>query len=332
MIRAKSLIGFVVIVILSVSVIFNPFSKTYISELRSNSVYVSTQDVSNLQDLIEAAAKKFNKAPSDAKIDRVWKAMPGYNGLEVDVEASYNKMIKEKAFDVQKIVFKQIPPKIHLEDLPPSPIYRGHPEKPAVSFLINVAWGNEYLPSILATLKENKVHATFFLEGRWVKENPDLAKMIADGGHEIGNHSYSHPNMANISSYRMKEELVKTNEIIEATTGKTVTWFGPPAGAFREETVLIADSLHMKTVMWTVDTIDWREPTPEQLIQRVISKVHPGAMILMHPTKATEKALNTLISEIRSKNLRIGTVTKLMDEERIIKREELDMEENTQHP
>jgi len=65
-----------------------------------------------------------------------------------------------------------------------------------VSFLINVAWGNEYLPDILATLKKQNVKASFFLEGRWVQKNPELAKMIVEAGHEVGNHSYTHPDMS----------------------------------------------------------------------------------------------------------------------------------------
>ena len=69
-----------------------------------------------------------------------------------------------------------------------------------VSFIINVAWGNEYLSDMLATLKKHHVSATFFLEGRWVQKNPELAKMIADAGHEVGNHSFTHPDMKNLST------------------------------------------------------------------------------------------------------------------------------------
>ena len=94
-----------------------------------------------------------------------------------------------------------------------------------VSFIINVAWGNEYIPDMLATLKKHQVYATFFLEGRWVKNNPDLAKMIVDAGHEVGNHSYSHPDMRTLESIKVREELKKTNEMIEVTTGEKVKWF-----------------------------------------------------------------------------------------------------------
>ncbi|MCJ8006313.1 polysaccharide deacetylase family protein [Lederbergia wuyishanensis] len=318
MFSSKNLIALVLIAILSLSAIFNPYTNQYVKQLQSNSIFVSKHQ-GELYDLIIKAADYYQIEPQNAKIDRVWKAMPGYNGIKVDIEASYQKMKKDNKYDEKKLVFIQIQPDVHLSDLPPSPIYRGHPEKPMVSFLINVAWGNEYIPSMLATLKKNKVHATFFLEGRWAKENPELTKMIADGGHEIGNHSYSHPNMQVLSAAETRQELSKTNEIIEATTGKKVTWFGPPAGAFRKETIDIAHSLNLRTVMWTVDTIDWQKPSTNVLIQRVTSKVHPGAMILMHPTEPTDKALQTLISEIKSRNLRFGTVSKLMDEERIIK-------------
>lgn len=325
--NAKNLIAFTLIAILSISAIFNPYTSQYLSTLKENTIPVS-QRQNELYDLIVEAADRYDSDPQDAKIDRVWKAMPGYNGIKVDIDASYRKMKKDRLFDERKLVFTQISPKKHLNDLPASPIYRGHPDKPMVSFLINVAWGNEYLPSMLATLKEHKIHASFFLEGRWVKENPELARMIADGGHEVGNHSYSHPNMQTLSSEKIKEEIQKTNDIIEATTGQKPNWFGPPSGAYRDETIEIAHSYGLRTVMWTVDTIDWQKPSPQVLIQRVTTKVEPGVMILMHPTESTSKSLDTLIREIKGKNLRIGTVSKLMDEERIIKLKGIDKEEN----
>ena len=119
----------------------------------------------------------------------------------------------------ENLIFKQVKPIIHLEELPPSPIYKGHPDKPMVSFIINVAWGNEYLSSMLATLKEHHVSATFFLEGRWAQKNPELAKMISEAGHEVGNHSFTHPDMKNLSNDKIRQEITKTNRVIKATTG-----------------------------------------------------------------------------------------------------------------
>lgn len=84
-----------------------------------------------------------------------------------------------------------------------------------VAFLINVAWGNEYLERMLPVLQKHNVEATFFLEGNWVKNNEQLAKKIAEKGHEIGNHSYNHPDMSKLTTGRISEQLDKTNEQIE---------------------------------------------------------------------------------------------------------------------
>ncbi len=290
----------------------------YVSTLKETVLPAMKQSDPLYQSIVKNAST-YEIPPSDAKIDSVWKAIPGYNGLKVDLLASYKNMKKKGEFNEKKLVYTQTKPKIHLEDLPPSPIYKGHPEKPMVTFIINVAWGNEYLSSILATLKKHNVSASFFLEGNWVKKNPELAKMIVSAGHEVGNHSYSHPDMKKLTAHLAREQLSKTNEIIEAATGVKCVWFAPPSGSYRDETIKIANELNMKTVMWTVDTVDWRKPSPEILINRVMSKIENGSMVLMHPTEATAKSLDQLITLIKQKGLEIGTVTELMNEERIIK-------------
>ncbi|MDQ0198609.1 polysaccharide deacetylase family protein [Neobacillus ginsengisoli] len=296
----------------------NPIVNPYVESLKDSSISVTKQADSLYQSIIKNAST-YEIPPSDAKIDPVWKAIPGYNGLKVDISASYKKMKKIGVFDEKKLVFTQTKPMVHLKDLPASPIYKGHPEKPMVSFIINVAWGNEYLSGILATLKRHHITTSFFLEGNWVKKNPELAKMIASSGNEIGNHSYSHPDMKRLTADQARMEMIKTNEVIEAATKVKCTWFAPPSGSYREETVKIADELKMGTVMWTVDTVDWQKPSPETLINRVMSKIDNGSMVLMHPTASTAKALDRLITMIEQKNLKIVTVTELMNEERILK-------------
>ncbi|MEH6946403.1 polysaccharide deacetylase family protein [Bacillus sp. JJ634] len=295
----------------------NPYTNDYFTRLTDKSIATSMQE-DELLFAIKSSVKKYEIEPQDARIDSVWKAVPGYNGVKIDVRASYEAMKKKGSFDERKLVYRQVAPKKHLHELKPSPLYRAHPDKPVVSFLINVAWGNEYLQDMLSVLKEHHVKATFFLEGRWTKNNPELAKMIKEGGHEIGNHSYTHPNMQTLSTQATREELRKTSEVIEAVTGVRSTWFAPPSGSFRDETVSLAADLGMGTVMWSVDTIDWQKPSPEVLQQRVLSKVHPGAFILMHPTESTAKSLETLIVNIQKKDLHVVTVSEAVDEKRIL--------------
>ncbi|WP_456275450.1 polysaccharide deacetylase family protein [Bacillus sp. AK128] len=310
------LFTFSTILLITLGSVQNPYTNGYLSELKQPSNVVSKQ-IDSLYQEIQSNLEKYEQNPQNAEVDKVWKATPGYNGLKIDVDASYENMKKEGNFDPKKLVFKEVPPSVHLSDLPPEPIYRGHPDKQMVSFLINVAWGNEYIPSMLETLKKHKVYATFFLEGRWVKENPELAKMIVDAGHEVGNHSYNHPNLKTMTASLVREQLVSTNNVIEATTGKKPTWFAPPSGSYRQEVVEIASELEMGTVLWSVDTIDWQKPTPATLVERVLNKVHPGALILMHPTDSTAKSLDSLIVRIKEKNLRIGHVTNTLSEKRV---------------
>jgi probable sporulation protein (polysaccharide deacetylase family) len=309
-------VGFVIIVFVSIGFLENPYTASYVEQMKHASITVSKQQ-NTLYEEIVAKAVEYNVPAQNAEIHKVWKATPGYNGLEVDVNESYKNMKDKGVFDEKLLVYRQVKPTVHLEDLPAEPIYRGNPEKPMVSFLINVAWGNEYIPGMLEILNKYHVKATFFLEGRWVKENPEMAKMIVDAGHEVGNHSYTHPDMSQLSSSIIREQLVKTNEIIKSVTDITPTWFAPPSGSFKKEVVAIADEMNMGTVMWSVDTIDWQRPEPHVLIDRVISKVHNGALILMHPTSSTSKSLETLILTIKQKGYSLGSVSMMFSEERL---------------
>lgn len=265
---------------------------------------------------IEEYSSQHKIEPIDAKVDRVWKLIPGYNGREVDIESSYRKMILLGGFHESQIIYKEIPPNVHLDDLEPGPIYKGNPEKPMVTLLINVAWGNEYIPPILNTLEDQDVKASFFFDGSWTKKNPDLAKMIYDKGHEIGNHAYSHPDLQHRSRAETTEELRKTNEIIEETLGVKVKWFAPPSGSFNDTTIQVAHELGMKTILWTADTVDWRKPETTEMVNRVLSKVENGTMILMHPTKPTAEGLDSMITQIKDKGYKLGTVSELMSEKR----------------
>jgi len=302
---------FIIIVAASLHIQYNPFSV--------NVSTVEMQPVIKNETLYQEIEKKSESLfvePQDAYIDRVWKKTTGRNGLKVNIEKSYEKMMKKGVYDENQIVYEQIPPNIKLEDLPASPIYRGHPEKQMVAFLINVSWGEEYIPQILNTLKENKVKATFFIEGKWAKQNSDLVKMIDEQGHLIGNHAYNHPDMARLSKTENVKQINQTNQILTAITDKKPKWFAPPSGSFNEQVVQSADDLNMYTILWTVDTIDWKNPSLSVMINRVNEKIHPGATVLMHPTEATANGLDQLIKLTKESGYELGTIEMLLDEER----------------
>ncbi|PWA13551.1 hypothetical protein DCC39_01265 [Pueribacillus theae] len=309
---------FAFLFIISYQFLENPYSANYMEEWKTEAAFTTGSENSLLKSIKEKA-ESYEEKPIDAVIDRVWKAIPGYNGIKVDIQQSYKNMKKEGRFNEKKLVFKEVTPKVSLDDLEPSPIYKGNPKKEMVSFQINVAWGNEFIPEILKTLKKHDVKATFFLDGSWTKKNPRLAKMLVEEGHEIGNHAYSHPDLRRSSAKKIREEIQMTNEIIEATIDKTPKWFAPPSGSFNDNVVKIAHGFHMKTVLWTVDTVDWKSPNPDVMANNIIQKVHPGAMILMHPTESTAAGLEKMINGIEEKGLKIGTVSELLSEQRLPK-------------
>ncbi|MNO57224.1 Peptidoglycan-N-acetylmuramic acid deacetylase PdaA precursor [compost metagenome] len=266
---------------------------------------------------IETAAAKLNAPPVDAVVDRVWKAIPGYNGLEVDVESTYrNALLAPK--EPIKLVYRQIEPKVSLNELGAEPIYRGNPAKPMVSLMINVAWGNQYIVPMLDILDEENVKVTFFLDGSWLSKNPELATEMLKRGHEMENHAYTHPNMSTLSRARATVEIEKTQKLLKESLGVTNQWFAPPSGDFDQETVEIARSLGLKTVLWTVDTVDWRNPAPESIVAKITSKAEPGTLVLMHPTASSSKALKAMIRGIKAKGLQLGTVSQTLSAERLI--------------
>lgn len=315
--KIQNLVQFIVflfIIFIAFKININPFEMNNLSS-RSQAIFVmKTEDPLYQQILREN--EKITEAPQDAYIDRVFKKTPGRNGIKIDVEASYEQMKEKGSFQRSLLVRQQIPPTTQLNDLPPSPIYRGHPEKNMVALMINVSWGEEYIPSILKTLKDEQVKATFFIEGKWAKENSDLLKMIIEQGHLIGNHAYNHPDMKTLTREQIYEQIDQTNQIIHGVIGETPTLFAPPSGGFTDTVVQVAHQLDMETILWTVDTIDWRNPTVSVMIDRVMHNIHPGAMILMHPTAPVEKGLAEMIEKIKAEKLRLHTVEQLLRSER----------------
>lgn len=304
---------FLLILLLSFNTNYNPFHPVYFEP----SINVSKNSDPLYEDIkIIAESDQYIENPQDAYIDRVWKKTPGRNGQVIDIDKSYKRMKAAGKFNEALLIYKEVPPEISLEDLPPAPIYRGHPEKEMNTLLINVSWGGEHIPSILETLKNKKVKANFFIEGKWARENADLVKMIKEQGHLIGNHAYNHPDMARISSDEILKQISQTNEILKAITGEIPKYFAPPSGSFNDEVVRIASELGMETILWTTDTIDWKNPSISVMINRVNTNIHPGATILMHPTQVIEEGLDDIIELIEDKNYRIGTLDRLLDENR----------------
>ena len=180
--------------------------------------------------------------------------------------------------------------------------------------MINVYWGDEYIDGILDVLDEKNVKTTFFLGGMWVLENEKTVKKIIERGHEGANHGYKHKSQDKISEKESCDEIKTTHDLIKSLSGVDMTLFAPPSGAFNNQTIENAKKLGYKVVMWTRDTIDWRDKNTELIYNRAISNLHGGDLILMHPTKNTLEALPKIIDYVQAKGFNPTTVTKTLNE------------------
>ena len=193
------------------------------------------------------------------------------------------------------------------------PIYKGEADEKEIAFACNVVWGNEYLPDILKILKENNIKITFFIGGDWATKYPEDLKTIYQAGHELGNHGENHKKQSLLNIEQNKREILKAEESIKNVTGVKTTLFAPPYGDINNTVVDTAEGLGYKVIMWSIDTIDWNTKDYSKIVERVEKNQHNGAIVLMHPTEVTVKALPELIKRLQNKDYEISSVSKVLD-------------------
>ncbi len=195
------------------------------------------------------------------------------------------------------------------------PYYKGNTARNEVALMINVYWGTEYLDDILKVLENHKAKCTFFVGGSWASKNSDyLGKMIANG-HEIGNHGYFHKDHAKLNYQQNKAEITSNNTLVKGLTGYTMTLFAPPSGSYSDTTLKVAQEVGMQVIMWSRDTIDWRDKDSSLVYSRATNKIGAGDMILMHPTAHTLAALGDILSYYENNNLTPVTVSQIIKQE-----------------
>ena len=175
-------------------------------------------------------------------------------------------------------------------------VYAGDESKNNVCFMVNVYQGEEYVRNMLEILDIYKVKTTFFIGGSWAVKNIDLVKEIYTKGHEIGNHGFYHKDQDKLDYTGNVQEIKMCHEVVSKNLGIEMTLFAPPSGAYNVTTVDAAESLSYKTIMWTHDTIDWRDQDEDLIYNRAIKNLSNGDLILMHPTKKTVEAFANIIS------------------------------------
>ena len=188
-------------------------------------------------------------------------------------------------------------------------IYRGNDKNPNISLCINVYWGTEYLDEMIETLKECNAKATFFVGGTWASQNIEMLKKIHEYGHEIANHGYYHKDHKQIDYARNIQEIEYNHKLVKENLGIDMKLFMPPSGSYGLQTLEAAEYFGYTTIMWSKDTIDWRDKDTNLIFKRATKNMQNGDLILMHPTECTKNALKDIVNAYKNAGFNLVTVS-----------------------
>ena len=183
-----------------------------------------------------------------------------------------------------------------------------------VSLMFNVYEHTENVLKILDILDEYGAKCTFFIGGSWADDNVDCVREIFKRGHEIASHGYFHKDHSQMDLNENLEEIRPSVKLLNMICNTNITLFAPPSGAFCEATLNACISLDLRVIMWSRDTVDWRDKDVALIVKRATENLKVGEFVLMHPTDCTVTALPQILSYIRDNGISAVTVSQNLGE------------------
>ena len=183
-----------------------------------------------------------------------------------------------------------------------------------VSLMFNVYEHTDNVYKILDVLDKYGAKSTFFIGGSWADDNVDCVREIFRRGHEVASHGYFHKDHSRMSENENLEEIRPSVKLLNMICNTDIALFAPPSGAFCEATLNACESLNLRVIMWSRDTIDWRDKDVNLIVSRATKNLKSGEFVLMHPTDCTVKALPEILSYIRDNGLTAVTVSQNLGE------------------
>ena len=170
--------------------------------------------------------------------------------------------------------------------------YASDTDQKIIYLTFDAGYENGNTPAILDALKKHQAPATFFVVGNFISDNPDLIRRMVSEGHTVGNHTMTHPDMSGISS---KDDFLKqlngVEELYESVTGEKMSkFYRPPQGIYSTSNLAMAQELGYSTFFWSLAYVDWiqnQQPSREEAFQKLLGRIHPGAIVLLHNTSST---------------------------------------------
>ena len=191
-------------------------------------------------------------------------------------------------------------------------------EEKVIYLTFDAGFENGNTASILDTLKAHHVPAAFFLVGNYLETSPDLVKRMADEGHIVGNHTYHHPDMSKIADQKsFEKELGQLETLYQQVTGQTMKkYYRPPQGKYSESNLQMAKDMGYHTFFWSLAYVDWyqdKQPSKEEAFKKLLGRIHPGAVVLLHSTSSTNaQILDELLTKWEEMGYRFGTLDELV--------------------
>ncbi len=182
------------------------------------------------------------------------------------------------------------------------PIYSVQTDEKKVAITFDAAWTNQDTEKLIKILKKHNAVATFFIVGDWAEKFPESVEAFHKAGHTIANHSDTHKAFSKCSREEIREEIENCNKKLEKITGDKVTHLRAPSGDYTNESLEVAKSLGMETIQWSIDSLDYRGLTVDEIVERVVSPIENGSIILFHngvdnTAESLDKILTTLSAE-----------------------------------
>ncbi len=196
-------------------------------------------------------------------------------------------------------------------------VYLGDTEEKVLYLTFDAGYENGCTAQILDTLKAHNAKAAFFVVGNYLESAPELVQRMADEGHLVGNHTWHHYDMSRIAEEQaFSAELTRVEEKYRELTGQAMKkYYRPPQGVYSEENLRMAQALGYRTVFWSLAYVDWLQddqPTAEEAFSKLLPRTHPGAIVLLHSTSATNAAiLDDLLTRWEEAGYRFGSLEEI---------------------
>lgn len=267
-------------------------------------------------DLLAREALRFSLEPVDAKADPEYAdgVVPHLTGFRLDTAVTLGAILNARRGERINPVLQEVAPQLSLADFPEYAIYRGNPVKNQIAFMINVAWGTEYLSPMLDALEREGVKATFFLVGRWAENNGEMVEELQSRGHELASHGYDDSIvLKGLSVEAVKADIEKSLQVIMGYTPENINYFTPHKGEHDAQALKACSLLDVRMVLWSLDTADWLKPGVDKMLERTVHKAFNGALILMHPTEDGPAYLAAALPELKKMGFEVVPVGTLLD-------------------